>query len=156
MRLQERNDGTAKVLVAAADPSAFVEFTFDAEAGTAYRLWMRGRGPDYASDSVWVQFSGSATSSGEPVYRIGTADATFYSVEGCNYCGRSGWGWQDNGWDGFGPLIYFSESGPQTLRLQRRQDGIAIDHIVLSPGTYLHSPPGAAKDDNTIIPVTEE
>jgi hypothetical protein len=155
-RLQERNDGTAKVLLPVADPAAFAEFTFVAEAGTAYRLWMRGRGPDYASDSVWVQFSGSVTSSGEPVYRIGTADATFYSVEGCDYCGRSGWGWQDNGWDSLGPLIYFAESGPQTLRLQRRQDGIAIDQIVLSPGRYLSSPPGAAKDDATIVPVTQE
>ena len=154
-RLQERNDGTAKVLVPVADPTAFVEFTFMAEAGTGYRLWMRGRGPDYASDSVWVQFSGSVRSDGEPIYRIGTPDATFYSVEGCNYCGRSGWGWQDNGWAGFGPLIYFSESGPQTLRLQRRQDGIAIDQIVLSAERYLSSPPGSAKDDRTILRPTQ-
>ena len=156
MRLQERDDATAKVLVPVADPTAFVEFTFFAEAGTGYRLWMRGRGPSYASDSVWVQFSGSVNSSGEPVFRIGTTDATFYSVEGCNYCGRSEWGWQDNGWDGFGPRIYFAESGPQKLRLQRRQDGIAIDQIVLSPGRYLSSPPGAARDDVTIVPPTPQ
>jgi hypothetical protein len=156
MRLQERNDGAAKVVVPLAEPAAFVEFTFFAQAGTGYRLWMRGRGPDYASDSVSVQFSGSTASSGDPVYRIGSSDATFYSVEGCDYCGRSGWGWQDNGWDGSGSLIYFAESGPQTLRLQRRQDGIAIDQIVLSPRRYLSSPPGSAKEDRTILPATQK
>ncbi len=156
IRLQERNEGTAKVLVPSAEPAAFVEFTFVAQAGTAYRLWMRGQGPGYASDSVWVQFSGGVTSSGEPLYRIGTDDATFYSVEACDYCGRSGWGWQDNGWNGLGSLIYFAESEPQTLRLQRRQDGIAIDQIVLSPRRYLTSAPGFGKNDRTILPATQE
>ena len=155
VRLQERNEGTGKRLTALADPANFAELSFTAEAGTGYRLWIRGRGRDYASDSVFVQFSGSVSESGEPVYRIGTTDATMYSVVGCDSCQRSGWGWQDNGWNGLGPLIYFAESGVQTLRLQRRQDGIAIDQIVLSPARYLGSAPGAERNDRTIVPATQ-
>jgi hypothetical protein len=156
VRLQESNDGTEKRVVAVADPPSFAEFTFSAQAGTGYRLWIRGKGPNYASDSVFVQFSGSVDANGEPAFRIGSTDATMYSVVGCDTCGRSGWGWQDNGWNGFGPLIYFAESGPQTLRLQRRQDGIAIDQIVLSPEKYLTSPPGTALQDRTILPATQQ
>jgi hypothetical protein len=156
VRLQERNDGTGKRTTAVADPNEFVEFSFRANAGTGYRLWIRGKGPDYASDSVFVQFSGSVSANGDAVYRIGTTDATMYSVVGCDSCSRSGWGWQDNGWNGLGPLIYFAEEGTHTLRLQRRQDGIAIDQIVLSPARYLRSAPGAERNDRTILPATQE
>ncbi len=155
VRLQERNDGTDKRLKAVADPTDFAEFTFSAEAGTAYRLWIRGTGRDYASDSVFVQFSGSVDASGDPVYRIGSTDATMYSVVGCDTCSRSGWGWEDNGWNGLGALIYFAESGVQTLRLQRRQDGIAIDQVVLSPARYFSSRPGAPRNDRTILAATQ-
>ena len=62
----------------------------------------------------------------------------------------SGWGWQDNGWDGFGPLIYFAESGPQTIRIQQREDGIGWDQLVLSTATFT-SVPGTLKNDTTIV-----
>ena len=29
--------------------------------------------------------------------------------------------------------MYFATTGPQTIRIQRREDGISIDQIVLSP-----------------------
>jgi hypothetical protein len=66
----------------------------------------------------------------------------------------AGWGWEDNGYGAgvLGPLIYFATSGPQTVRIQTREDGLSIDQIVLSPGTYLSSAPGAAKNDTTIVP----
>jgi len=48
-----------------------------------------------------------------------------------------------------GPLIYFSNTGPQTLRMQVREDGFAIDQIVLSPTTYVNSSPDAPKNDTT-------
>lgn len=51
-----------------------------------------------------------------------------------------------------GPPIYFASSGPQRLRVQVREDGLGIDQIVLSSGTYLTNPPGAAKNDTTILP----
>jgi hypothetical protein len=34
----------------------------------------------------------------------------------------------------------------------RREDGISIDQIVLSAGTYLNTAPGGAKNDTTIVP----
>jgi hypothetical protein len=63
----------------------------------------------------------------------------------------SAWGWNDNLFGGLGPLIYFASSGTQTIRVQLREDGLAIDQIVLSPQTYLNSAPGATKNDTTIL-----
>ena len=38
------------------------------------------------------------------------------------------------------------------MRIQIREDGVQLDQIVLSPGTYLSSPPGPATNDTTIVP----
>jgi hypothetical protein len=51
-----------------------------------------------------------------------------------------------------GPTIVFATSGPQTLRIQPREDGLGIDQVVLSAVKYLSSPPGALKNDNTVLP----
>lgn len=109
------------------------------------------------NDSVYLQFSQSATASGAPIYRIGTTSATAFVLEDCSGCAISGWGWTDNGYGlgVLGPLIYFDKSGPQTLRVQAREDGIAIDQIVLSADTYLTRPPGAVRADATILPKTQ-
>ncbi|HET6854716.1 MAG TPA: IPT/TIG domain-containing protein, partial [Pyrinomonadaceae bacterium] len=71
-------------------------------------------------------------------------------------CGLSGWGWQDNGWGVgvFGPQIFFQSTGTHTIRIQGREDGVSIDQIVLSPGTYLNNSPGALKNDNTVLPAS--
>ena len=76
-------------------------------------------------------------------------------IEDCNGCGVSGWGWQDNGYGigVLGPVMYFT-AGAQTIRIQDREDGIAIDQIVLSPDTYLNSSPGLTKNDTTILKKT--
>jgi hypothetical protein len=47
--------------------------------------------------------------------------------------------------------VTFSTSGPHTIRIQVREDGAQIDQIVLSPNRYLNSPPGAIRNDATII-----
>ena len=65
------------------------------------------------------------------------------SVEPCSGCGVSGWGWEDNGYGGNGPVISFATGGQQTIRVQRREDGVSIDQIVLSAATYLYQAPGA-------------
>ena len=68
--------------------------------------------------------------------------------------GVAGWGWQDNGY-GVGVMganIYFATTGPQTIRIQQREDGLSIDQIVLSPTNYLTASPGALKNDATILP----
>ena len=158
-RLANPNLGVPKLAAPLANPAYYFEMTFNAQAGTAYRLWIRGKAEnnDWANDSVFVQFSGSVDSpSGGAAYRIGTTSATTINIEDCSGCGLSNWGWQDNGWGVgvMGPLIYFSASGSQTIRVQVREDGLSIDQIVLSPQTYLNTSPGALRNDNTILPKT--
>ena len=54
-----------------------------------------------------------------------------------------------------GPLVYFRKSGTQTIRIQTREDGFSIDQIVLSPSAYLHTAPGANKNDTRILGKTQ-
>jgi PKD repeat protein len=63
---------------------------------------------------------------------------------------------QDNGYGTgvLGPTIAFERNGQQTIRIQRREDGISIDQIVLSPVTYLTMSPGKTKDDDHVLPRT--
>ncbi|MFN2531075.1 MAG: endonuclease/exonuclease/phosphatase family protein, partial [Pyrinomonadaceae bacterium] len=132
---------------------------FNAVAGVAYRLWLRGRadGDYWGNDSVFAQFSGSLNSSGSPEFRIGSTDGLVVNLEDCSACGLSGWGWQDTGWGSgvLGPVVYFQSTGTQTLRIQLREDGISIDQIVLSPSLYLYSSPGSLKNDSVILPSTQ-
>jgi len=155
-RMQNPNAGAAKITPALASPANYFELTFTAEAGKPYRLWLRGiaTANNYANDSVHVQFSGSVSASGAATYRIGTTTSAEVNLEDCNGCGVSGWGWQDNGYgvNVMGPAIYFAVTGPQTVRVQVRDDGFGIDQIVLSPSTYLSASPGTLKNDTTILP----
>ena len=155
-RVWNPNAGLAKRTTALASPLDYVELTFTAQAGREYRLWIRGKAENdhWSNDSVHVQFSGSVDASGAPVFRIGTTSATEYNLESCIGCGVSGWGWEDNGWGTgvLGPAIQFATTGPQTIRLQVREDGLSIDQVILSPGRFLTTPPGATKNDSTIYP----
>jgi phosphatidylserine/phosphatidylglycerophosphate/cardiolipin synthase-like enzyme len=152
--LLNTNLGAAKV-AAAASPMHYFEMTFDAVSGAGYRLWLRGKATadSWANDSVHIQFSDSVDAGGAPRYRIGTADATAFSLEQCSGCGVQGWGWEDNGWGDqvMGPLVYFATTGPHTIRVQVREDGLAIDQIVLSNSRYLNVSPGLNKNDATIV-----
>ena|GEM_PF-1034756 len=154
-RLSNTDIGAPKIMTPSASPKDYFELSFNASAGTPYRLWIRGITLNNSSynDSVYVQFSGSVNSSGSGVYRIGTTSATEVNLEDCKGCMLAGWGWQDNGWGVgvLGPQIFFQSTGTQTIRVQVREDGISIDQIVLSPSTYLFSSPGALKNDNTIL-----
>ncbi len=158
VRLWNPDAAVAKMPAALSAPAHYFELTFNAEAGRAYRLWLRGRADlDYwGNDSVYVQFNGSVDAAGVPAYRIGTTGATWVSIEECSGCGLQAWGWQDNGYGTgvLGPLVYFAVTGPQTLRIQQREDGISLDQIVLSPALYLSVSPGAAKLDGLILPLT--
>jgi hypothetical protein len=42
-----------------------------------------------------------------------------------------------------GPLVYFAFTGPQTIRVQTREDGFSIDQIVLSHTTFASTSPDA-------------
>jgi putative Ig domain-containing protein len=138
-----------------ANPANYFEIPFQAEAGVAYHLWVRGRGDKdkRVNDAVMVQFSGSVAAAGAPAYRIGTTSATDVNLADCNGCHLSGWGWQDNGWgvSVMGPVISFEQSGAQTIRVQVKQDGFSIDQIVLSAEKFLTIAPGALKNDATIV-----
>ena len=155
-RIWNPDAGTAKVVTALADPAGYVEFSFTADAGRAYRLWIRGQAErdDWANDSAHVQFSGSVDAQGTPIYRIGTTASAEYNLESCKGCGVAGWGWEDNGWGMgvLGPVIYFSTSGTQRIRIQNREDGLSFDQIVLSAERYITTAPGPAKYDATIVP----
>jgi len=155
--LENADRGDPKVATAAASPANYVEFTFDAAAGVAYHFWLRMRadGDAYSNDSVWVQFSGATTSAGSPLYRIGTTSAMGIVLEEGYGAGVSGWGWNDSGYGDLGEPIYFATSGPQTVRIQQREDGIRIDQIVVSAGRYLNSAPGTTRQDHTVLPTVE-
>jgi hypothetical protein len=68
----------------------------------------------------------------------------------------SNWGWQDTaiGAGVLGPAVYFAQSGPQTIRIQVREDGLGIDQIVLSSFYYTSAAPGTVKNDTTMLLVT--
>ena len=157
-RIFNPDAGAAKLASALASPAAYFEMSFTAQAGTAYRLWIRSKAQndDPFNDSVFVQFSDSVTSSGAAVSRIGTASSETINLEDCSGCGLSGWGWQDNGWGigVMGPLVYFQATGTHTIRIQPREDGLSIDQIVLSASTYLNTAPGTLMNDSTILPKT--
>jgi hypothetical protein len=143
------DQAAAKIITAAAAPASYAEFTFYAEAGRPYHLWIRGKGQrnNWANDSAFIQFSAVAGA------RIDTTGSLTYSLETALNAGIDGWGWEDNGW-GTGVLganVVFETTGMQTLRIQPREDGLAIDQIVLSPEKYLTSSPGILKNDATIL-----
>jgi endonuclease/exonuclease/phosphatase family metal-dependent hydrolase len=155
--IRHPNANLGKISTAYLTPTHYFEMTFTAEAGKPYRLWLRGRADNnyWANDSVHVQFSGSVTKSGSATYRIGTSSSTSVNLEECDNCGVSGWMWADNGWGGrdlLGPQIYFAKSGTQTMRVQTREDGLAIDRIVLSPSTYLTTEPTAGTSTSAPTP----
>jgi hypothetical protein len=155
-RLEQPEAGAATIDPALADPVHYVELTATVQADTSYRVWLRlkAAGNSGYSDSVWVQTSDTVNASGSPIFRIGTASATRINLQDCQGCSVSGWGWQDNGYGTgvLGELLRFDTGGAQTIRIQAREDGVSIDQVVLSPSTYLNKPPGAVKNDTTILP----
>src|SRR5688500_19052313 len=155
VRIANPDLGAAKLETALAAPRDYFELPFTAEPGRGYHLWIRSKAQidNWKNDSVFVQFSGSVTSSGSAKFRIGTTSAAMYTLEEGSGAGSSAWGWQDNGY-GYGVLgetIYFTGTS-QTLRVQAREDGSSIDQIVLSPCAYATRAPGLGKNDTTIIP----
>ena len=53
-----------------------------------------------------------------------------------------------------GVLLRFYAAGEFAVVVQRREDGVSIDQIVLSAEKYLTVRPGTAKRDTTILPRT--
>ncbi len=151
-RLWNPNRNVARLPVSAA-PATYAEFTFYAEAGRAYHIWMRGLAEKnlYTNDSFYAQFSGTVTAQGVAVNRIGTVEAMSLILEEGGGANVLGWGWQDNSYGGLGTALYFGSTGLQTLRFQQREDGLSIDQIVISPARYFTVRPGLLKNDTTIV-----
>jgi len=150
--------GAAKISPALANPTNYFEQTFTAYSGTAYHLWvrLRAQGNSLGNDSVHVQFSDSVTSTGDATMRIGTtSSAEVVLQDGSSDTSDTGWGWSDNGWGAPGANVYFASTGTHTVRVQQREDGAIVDEIVLSPDTYLSSPPGPHDNDTTILTATD-
>jgi hypothetical protein len=153
--LRNPDAGQAKMAPALAAPANYFERTFTAYRGVAYHLWVRVKAQNNSlgNDSVHVQFSGSVDSFGSPAWRIGTTSSAEPVLQGGSVDPSiTGWGWTDNGWGALGANIYFAADGPQTVRVQQREDGAIVDEIVLSPDTYLSSPPGPRDNDATVLP----
>jgi len=144
-----------KLSPAPANPASYVERTFNATAGVAYHVWVRLRAQNnsFSNDSVHVQFSDSVDSAGSATMRIGsTSSAEVVLQAGPSGTADQGWGWADNGWGVAGVNVFFATTGAHTVRIQQREDGAIVDQIVLSPNTYLTSPPGGRQNDATILP----
>ena len=140
-----------------ASPANYFEMTFDADAATTYRVWLRLRaeGNSKWNDAVWVQFNDSLTTSGSAAYRIGTTSGLAVNLERCSGCGMSNWGWQNTAyWLSQQTSIRFATTGKHTLRVQTREDGVEIDQVVLSPVKYVSAAPGALTNDTTILAKT--
>jgi regulation of enolase protein 1 (concanavalin A-like superfamily) len=151
--LRNGDTGAAKIAPALSNPASYFEATFNADAGRPYHVWLRMRadGNSTANDSVHVQFSDSMTSAASPTARIGTSSSLEMLLQdGPTAPAPYKWGWTDNGWDMLGTHVYFASSGVHTIRVQQREDGAAIDQIVISPDTYLTIPPGWTHNDQTI------
>lgn len=146
--------GEPKPAAALASPANYVEFTFTAAAGVPYRFWLRMRALSnyYGNDSVFVQFTDSVDANNQPLYRLGTTNGAPVILEDGNGAGIAGWGWNDHGWAVMADPIYFATSGPNVIRIQQREDGIYLDQIVMSAGTFFSKSPGALKNDAVIVP----
>ena len=157
-RLANANAGVPVSGVQAA-PTQYFDLAFDAAPGE-YRLWVRGKATSnsWANDSAYVQFSSSITSATNttPIWRIGTTSAAVVTIEDCAGCGLSGWGWNDTatGVGVLGPTVHLTGTGPHTIRVQVREDGLSVDQIILAPNGSQHftTRPGEAKNDGNIYP----
>jgi endonuclease/exonuclease/phosphatase family metal-dependent hydrolase len=152
--MRSRNQGFSSTNAPQASPSHYFEMSFDAVAGTTYRVWLRLRaeGNSKWNDAVWVQFNDSTTTGGSAIYRIGTTSALMVNLERCSGCGTSNWGWQNTAyWLSQQTNVRFATTGRHTIRVQTREDGVDVDQIAISPARYLNGAPGPILNDNTIL-----
>ena len=161
VKLTTRDNGVPSADAAAA-PVNYVDVVFDADAATPYTLWMRmqAAGNSKYNDSLWVQFS-DALLDGAAGYRIGSTSALLVNLAtDASGTGVAGWGWVNGAyWLDQRATVTFATSGPHTIRVQVREDGVEFDQIVLSRGSASAScppecsgAPGPVARDQTIVP----
>jgi beta-propeller repeat-containing protein len=157
-RIWDPVSGVASLDAPSAAPVDYFDIAFQAPAGVEFRLWMRGSAAMNSTtyDSVWAQFSDSVDAAGQPIWRIGSSAGMAMSLEECDGCGVSGWGWHDDG-SGVGvrgPSVRFAATGGHTLRIQTRETGLGIDQLILSSHKWLTARPGAPKKSTNVYPKT--
>jgi PLD-like domain len=148
------DQGLSNINAPLASPEHYVDFQFEAEAGTPYKIWLRLRAHDNlkANDAVWVQFS-DALVNGSPMYGIDTMSGLLVNLASdASATSLQGWGWQNGAyWLKQATTVTFASSGTHTVRLQIREDGVQFDQLVLSPTTYLTNSPGSLSNDATFV-----
>src|SRR5439155_8882464 len=145
------DNGWSKTDAPLATAPLYFEQKFSAPAG-AYHVWIRLRATNDSkwNDSVWLQFSDALDANGQPIDAIGSTtgllvnlatDATATSVRG--------WGWQDGAyWLSQTTTIKYATSGPHTIRVQVREDGVSVDEIVVSSSRFATAAPGGPTNDS--------
>jgi hypothetical protein len=133
----------------------YFDVTFNADANTPYTIWLRLKATANSkyNDAVWVQFS-DALSGGSPVYPMNSSSGLLVNLATDGTASSlNNWGWQNTAyWLSQATTVTFAASGSHTLRVLVREDGVQLDQIVLSPSTYISSPPGPVTNDSTIVP----
>jgi Gylcosyl hydrolase family 115 C-terminal domain len=155
VKLVTADAGTAHTDAPLASPSDYIDVTFNAQSSTPYTVWLRlqALNDNKYNDSVWVQFS-DARLNGSPIYPLNSTSALLVNLATDAGAGSlNAWGWQNAAyWLSQPTTITFGNSGPHTMRIQIREDGVQLDQIVLSRGAYLQSAPGGPTNDATIVP----
>jgi hypothetical protein len=155
IKLATTNAGVSNTAAPLSAPADYVDVTFNADASTSYNLWLRLRAldNDKYNDSVWVQFS-DATVNAAPVYAMNSTSGLLVNLATDRTAASlSGWGWTNSAyWLTQATAVRFATSGPHTMRIQVREDGVELDQIVLSSTTYASAPPGGPTNDATVVP----
>lgn len=152
--IADSDNGWSATSNALASPAHSFDLTFTAAASTPYHVWFRLKagGDSKFNDSVYAQFSDAVDGNGGSLFGIGTTTGLVINLQRCNGCALSGWGWMAGAyWLSQTSTLSFASSGTHTLRIQTREDGVAIDQVVLSPAAYLSTAPGAQLSDNTVV-----
>ena len=152
--LRNPDAGATKIAPALSNPASYFDASFNADAGRPYHVWVRMRadGNSASNDSIHLQFSDSVTATSAPAARIGTSSSLEFLLQnGSSGLTPHAWGWTENGWGSLGTHVYFATSGAHTVRVQQREDGPTVDQIVISPNSFLTSPPGWRLDDISIL-----
>jgi hypothetical protein len=136
-----------------ASPADYVDVTFTADANRTYAVWWRlkASGNSKYNDSMWVQFS-DVFAGGFPIYPLNsTSGLNVNLATDAGATSLNNWGWQNGAYWLTQPVtVTFPTTGPHTMRIQVREDGVQFDQIVLSSSRYLTTAPGPVTNDSTI------
>jgi PKD repeat protein len=157
VRLASPNAGWSSNDAPQAAPVRYFDVTVEAQANMDYRVWLRlnATANNKYNDAVWVQFA-DASAGGRPRYQIGSTDGLLVNLATtATATSLKGWGWQNGAYwksEADQPtIVRFPTTGPQTIRVQVREDGVSVDQLVLSPARYLATAPGSVSADATIV-----